>query len=90
MDVIPRKGRDGGLEGCDTTDSSRSGETVVSRCIAAALATGVNCVLDEEYSASREAGRITGISAVSTNAVMPQQGMWYGMACSSYERLTRY
>lgn len=53
------------------SDSSVSSETVgegeatiVGRCTAAALGTGVDCVLDEEFSASREAARIAGFSKV--------------------------
>lgn len=52
----------------DSTDSasgeSVEGDTIVGRCTAAALATGIDCVLDEEFSASRESARITGFSEV--------------------------
>lgn len=65
-----------GFEGRDT-GGSYSGETVVGRCTAAALATGVDCVLDEEYSASRETGRIAGFSQVRINAVMAHMRIWY-------------
>ncbi|CAM9525490.1 unnamed protein product [Ascophyllum nodosum] len=54
-----------GAMGDKYIDRSRSGESVVGQCTAAALATGVNCVLDEEFSSSREAGRVTGFSQVS-------------------------
>ena len=53
-----------GAMGDKYIDRSRSGESVVGQCTAAALATGVNCVLDEEFSSSREAGRVTGFSQV--------------------------
>lgn len=43
---------------------SEGGETVIGRCTAAALGTGVDCVLDEEFSASRQAGRVTGFPQV--------------------------
>lgn len=53
------------------SDSAVSSETVgegeatiVGRCTAAALGTGVDCVLDEEFSASREAARVAGFSEV--------------------------
>lgn len=39
-------------------------ETVVGRCTAAALGTGVDCVLDEEFSASREPARVSGFPQV--------------------------
>ncbi|CBJ30884.1 conserved unknown protein [Ectocarpus siliculosus] len=44
--------------------SAVEGETVVGRCTAAALSTGVDCVLDEEFSASRNAARVTGFGRV--------------------------
>ncbi|CAN0030790.1 unnamed protein product [Ectocarpus sp. 12 AP-2014] len=44
--------------------SAVEGETVVGRCTAAALSTGVDCVLDEEFSASRDAARVTGFKRV--------------------------
>lgn len=47
--------------------SAGENETVIGRCAAAALSTGVDCVLDEEFSASREAARVTGF---------PQVGSW--------------
>jgi len=45
-------------------DGAAVGETVIGRCTAAALATGVDCVLDEEFSASREPARVAGFSQV--------------------------
>lgn len=49
----------------DSAGGSKSeGETVIGRCAAAALSTGVDCVLDEEFSASREAGRVAGFPQV--------------------------
>lgn len=39
-------------------------DTVVGRCAAVALSTGVDCILDEEVSASREAGRVKGFTQV--------------------------
>lgn len=44
--------------------SAIEGETVVGRCTAAALSTGVDCVLDEEFSASRDEARVTGFARV--------------------------
>lgn len=44
--------------------STIEGGTVVGRCTAAALSTGVDCVLDEEFSASRDAARVTGFARV--------------------------
>lgn len=41
-------------------------DTVIGRCAAAALSTGVDCVLDEEVSASREKGRVEGFPQVGT------------------------
>lgn len=45
-------------------DGAAVGKTVIGRCTAAALATGVDCVLDEEFSASREPARVAGFSQV--------------------------
>lgn len=44
--------------------SERERETVIGRCTAAALGTGVDCILDEEFSASRETARVTGFPQV--------------------------
>lgn len=47
--------------------SGRGGEDfapVVARCTAAALGTGVDCVLDEEFSASRQPARVAGFPPV--------------------------
>ena len=54
-------------DGCN--DDSVSGETgrdatVIGRCTAAALGTGVDCVLSEEFSASREPARTRGFAKV--------------------------
>lgn len=51
-------------------DGPASGEavknaTVVGRCTAAALGTGVDCVLAEEFSASREPARTKGFTQVT-------------------------
>eukprot|EP00752_Nemacystus_decipiens_P017705 g15874.t1 len=45
-------------------DGGRETGTVIGRCAAAALSTGVNCVLDEDVSASRERGRVEGFPQV--------------------------
>lgn len=60
---------EGGEAGDSGSESSVSGETtkgatVIGRCAAAALGTGVDCVLDEEFSASREAARTKGFPQV--------------------------
>ncbi|CAM9272888.1 unnamed protein product [Scytosiphon promiscuus] len=50
--------------------NSRGGQDfapVVARCTAAALGTGVDCVLDEEFSASRQPGRVAGFPPIPPN-----------------------
>lgn len=49
--------------------SSGSGETVMARFVSAALATGVDCVLTEEFAMSREAGRERGFEKVESDRI---------------------
>ncbi|CAB1114084.1 unnamed protein product [Ectocarpus sp. CCAP 1310/34] len=58
--------RSGGGSGAG---SAVEGETVVGRCTAAALSTGVDCVLAEEFAASRDAARVTGFGRVPHDEV---------------------
>lgn len=52
--------------GSDNGSEAVESKTVIGRCAAAALSTGVDCVLDEEVSASREAGRVKGFPQVGS------------------------
>ncbi|CAM9464569.1 unnamed protein product [Discosporangium mesarthrocarpum] len=48
----------------DCVATGGEGSTLMGRCVRAALSTGVDCVLAEEYASSREVGREKGLEAV--------------------------
>ena len=57
--------RDADNSGGSPSGGTVNDATVVARCTAAALGTGVDCVLAEEFSASREPARTKGFAQVT-------------------------
>lgn len=57
-----RRARNGG------EDNGPSAVTIMGRCVGAALSTGVDCVLAEEFASSREAGRQRGFEKVTVRS----------------------
>lgn len=62
---LPTMARGASQSGNKEQQTVASGETVMARCVSAALATGVDCVLAEEFAESREPGRHWGFEPVN-------------------------